>query len=134
MGRRRQGLRTLAVATRLLGEDEYAEWDQRYQAAAAQLEGRDEALADLAGEVEAELELVGVTAIEDKLQAGVPEAIQTLLDAGVKARARGGSNSNRRLCTALSPRCLTQVAVWCSLHQLVMPACCMHALQPLSCV
>jgi cation transport ATPase len=94
-GRWRQGLRTLAVATRLLGEDEYAEWDQRYQAAAAQLEGRDEALADLAGEVEADLELVGVTAIEDKLQAGVPEAIQTLLDAGVKARARGVSNSNR---------------------------------------
>jgi len=54
----RQGLRTLAVATRLLGEDEYAEWDQRYQAAAAQLEGRDEALADLAAEVGAEFDLV----------------------------------------------------------------------------
>ena len=28
-----------------------------------------------------------MTAIEDKLQSGVPEAIQTLLDAGIKARA-----------------------------------------------
>ena len=83
---RAQGLRTLAIATRLLGEEEWAEWDGRYQAAAAQLEGRDEALADLAAELEADLELVGVTAIEDKLQMGVPEAIQTLLDAGIKVR------------------------------------------------
>ncbi len=34
--------------------------------------------------MEADLELVGVTAIEDKLQDGVPAAIQTLLDAGMK--------------------------------------------------
>ena len=34
--------------------------------------------------MEADLELVGVSAIEDKLQLGVPEAIQTLLDAGIK--------------------------------------------------
>ena len=37
-------------------------------------------------EVETELELVGVTAIEDKLQAQVPASIATLLDAGIKAR------------------------------------------------
>ena len=36
--------------------------------------------------MEADLELVGVTAIEDKLQSGVPEAIQTLLDAGIKVK------------------------------------------------
>ena len=35
-------------------------------------------------QVETDLELVGVTAIEDKLQDGVPAAIQTLLDAGMK--------------------------------------------------
>lgn len=35
-------------------------------------------------QVERDLELIGVTAIEDKLQDGVPAAIQTLLDAGVK--------------------------------------------------
>ena len=39
-------------------------------------------------QVEADLELVGVTAIEDKLQAGVPEAIRTLIAAGMRARAR----------------------------------------------
>ena len=38
-------------------------------------------------EMESELELIGVTAIEDKLQAEVPQSIATMLDAGVKVRA-----------------------------------------------
>jgi phospholipid-transporting ATPase len=70
----------------VLPGDMWEGWDARYQAAAAMLEGRDEALAALADEVEADLELVGVSAIEDKLQEGVPEAIQTLLDAGMRVR------------------------------------------------
>ena len=38
-------------------------------------------------QVERDVQLVGVTAIEDKLQDGVPAAIQTLLDAGMRVRA-----------------------------------------------
>lgn len=41
-------------------------------------------MAAVAERVERDLALVGVTAIEDKLQAGVPEAIQTLITAGIK--------------------------------------------------
>lgn len=40
-----------------------------------------------AEEIEKDLELVGLTAIEDKLQNGVPDAIATLIAAGMKARA-----------------------------------------------
>lgn len=79
-----QGLRTLVLGTKVLSEEEWADWDGRYQDAAAQLDDRDEALAALAVEIEADLEFVGVTAIEDKLQEGVPAAIQSLLDAGMK--------------------------------------------------
>ncbi len=81
-----QGLRTLAIGTRVLEEDFYEEWDEGYQEAAALLDGRDEAIDEQISAVEADLELVGVTAIEDKLQEGVPAAIQTLLDAGMKVR------------------------------------------------
>ena len=56
----------------------------RYQAAAGDLEDRDARLAELYKEAELGLELVGVTAIEDKLQDGVPESIHTLLQAGIK--------------------------------------------------
>ncbi len=79
-----QGLRTLVLGTKVLSEEVWADWDSRYQDAAAQLDNRDEALAALAVEIEADLEFVGVTAIEDKLQEGVPAAIQSLLDAGMK--------------------------------------------------
>lgn len=81
-----QGLRTLVLGTKVLSEEEWADWDGRYQDAAAQLDERDEALAALAVEIEADLEFVGVTAIEDKLQEGVPAAIQSLLDAGMKVK------------------------------------------------
>jgi phospholipid-transporting ATPase len=72
------------MGTKVLDQNEWSRWDAAYQQAASLLEGRDEALADLAAEVEADLELVGISAIEDKLQDGVPEAIQTLLDAGMR--------------------------------------------------
>ena len=80
-----QGLRTLAIGTHGLDEEWVTEWDSQYQEAAALLEGRDEATEKLIAEVEKDLDLVGVSAIEDKLQDGVPAAIQTLLDAGIKA-------------------------------------------------
>lgn len=35
-------------------------------------------------EIEKELQFVGITAIEDKLQDGVPEAIYSLRQAGIK--------------------------------------------------
>ena len=38
--------------------------------------------------VERDLELTGITAIEDKLQAGVPAAIETMLMAGIKVRGQ----------------------------------------------
>jgi magnesium-transporting ATPase (P-type) len=79
-----RGLRTLALATKVIDPSVWADWHARYRAAGSLLDGRDEALALLAEEVERDLELVGVTAIEDKLQEGVPEAIAALLGAGVK--------------------------------------------------
>lgn len=59
-------------------------WDARYQEAAAALDQRDVAIARAAADIESDLDLVGSTAIEDKLQEGVPAAIQSLLDAGIK--------------------------------------------------
>lgn len=72
------------LANKVMEEEEWAEWDRRYQIAAADLDDRDARLAALYTEAEANLELVGVTAIEDKLQMGVPESIHTLLQAGIK--------------------------------------------------
>lgn len=48
------------------------------------LEDRDEKVSAVYEEIETNMILLGATAIEDKLQDGVPEAIATLALAGIK--------------------------------------------------
>ncbi|CEL53662.1 phospholipid-translocating ATPase [Rhizoctonia solani AG-1 IB] len=78
------GLRTLCIAYRFLSEEEYLTWSVKYDAAAAATTDRDEAI-DKANElVEHNLLILGATALEDKLQEGVPDAIEQLHRAGIK--------------------------------------------------
>ena len=46
--------------------------------------GREDKIFALAEELEVDFNLVGSTAIEDRLQDGVPDTIQSLKDAGIK--------------------------------------------------
>ena len=59
-------------------------WQERYFAAKTALQGREERLAAVAEEIEKRLQLLGCTAIEDKLQAGVPQCIERLAAAGIR--------------------------------------------------
>lgn len=72
------------LATRVLDERTYSEWARSYDQAASSLEDREARIAAVSEKIERELELVGVTAIEDKLQEGVPHAINQLITAGIK--------------------------------------------------
>ncbi|KAK9469649.1 hypothetical protein V1512DRAFT_218964 [Lipomyces arxii] len=79
-----EGLRTLVYAHKFLSEDEYKNWAKIYSDAVTSLVNRSEKI-EAAGEIiETELELTGATAIEDKLQNGVPESIDKLRRAGIK--------------------------------------------------
>jgi phospholipid-translocating ATPase len=80
----REGLRTLCIAQRELSEAEYQEWSVEHDAAAAAVQDRDDKLDAVADTIERELTLLGGTAIEDRLQDGVPDAIQLLAQAGIK--------------------------------------------------
>jgi len=97
-----EGLRTLVLGTKLIPEREYAEWDRRYQEASCLFEGREDALDALGLEIETDLELIGVTAIEDKLQQGVPAAIETLLDAGIRIWMITGDKQETAINIAVS--------------------------------
>lgn len=94
-----EGLRTLCLAYRNISDAEYAEWSELYDNAAAQMSGRAEALDNVAEAIEQNLQLLGATAIEDKLQDGVPDAIHTLQQAGIKVSARPDANWQQRLLT-----------------------------------
>jgi len=84
------GLRTLILTQRTLDPDDFAQWSKRYRAALvdlAELEKKEREepneIERLMGEIEVDLRLVGSTAIEDKLQVGVPKAIADLGRAGI---------------------------------------------------
>ncbi|KAF3916030.1 hypothetical protein AA313_de0209354 [Arthrobotrys entomopaga] len=80
----REGLRTLCIAERVLSEEEYRDWMEQYDAAASASVGRDEKVEEVSEMIEQNLTLLGGTAIEDRLQDGVPDAIALLGDAGIK--------------------------------------------------
>lgn len=80
----REGLRTLCVADRVLSEEEYQAWSREHDVAAAALTEREEKLEQVSSAIEQDLMLIGGTAIEDRLQDGVPDTISLLADAGIK--------------------------------------------------
>lgn len=81
-----EGLRTLCLAMREISEAEYRSWSATYNEAAATINGRGDALDNAAELIERDMFMLGATAIEDKLQEGVPDAIHTLQMAGIKVR------------------------------------------------
>ncbi|XP_061836889.2 phospholipid-transporting ATPase ID-like isoform X2 [Nerophis lumbriciformis] len=78
------GLRTLALAYKDLDEHYTKEWMQRNYEASTAIDGREEKLDQLYEEIEKDLLLLGATAVEDKLQDGVPQTIEQLAKADIK--------------------------------------------------
>uniref|UniRef100_A0A4W6DUX6 Phospholipid-transporting ATPase n=1 Tax=Lates calcarifer TaxID=8187 RepID=A0A4W6DUX6_LATCA len=78
------GLRTLCIAKKILSKDEYACWLQRHLEAETAIQGREELLFESALRLETNLQLLGATGIEDRLQDGVPETIASLRKAGLQ--------------------------------------------------
>jgi phospholipid-translocating P-type ATPase (flippase) len=78
------GLRTLLYGYRILDESEYEEWADRYAEATTSLENRGKKIEEVAEWIEKDLALLGATAIEDKLQEGVPETIEKLRRANIR--------------------------------------------------
>lgn len=79
-----EGLRTLCIAKRELTWSEYLKWNERHHEASSSLNNREEKMEEVADSIERELTLLGGTAIEDRLQDGVPDSIAILADAGIK--------------------------------------------------
>ncbi|XP_039049268.1 phospholipid-transporting ATPase 2-like [Hibiscus syriacus] len=96
------GLRTLCLAWRELKEDEYQEWYLMFKEASSTLVDREWRIAEVCQRLEHEFEVLGVTAIEDCLQDGVPETIETLRKAGLNFWMLTGDKQNTAIQIALS--------------------------------
>ncbi|KAG0491090.1 hypothetical protein HPP92_007953 [Vanilla planifolia] len=96
------GLRTLCLGWRELHEDEYLEWSIMFKEANSVLIDREWKLAEVCQKLERHLEILGVAAIEDRLQEGVPETIEILRKAGINFWMLTGDKQTTAIQIALS--------------------------------
>jgi phospholipid-transporting ATPase len=97
-----EGLRTLCLATRTISPEEYETWSKIFDQASTTLVNREEELSKAAELIEKDLFLLGATAIEDKLQDGIPETISTLSEAGIKIWILTGDKQETAINIGLS--------------------------------
>ena len=102
------GLRTLCIASRDIPDAEYRQWVTIYDQAAATINGRGEALDKAAELIERDMFLLGATAIEDKLQEGVPDTIHTLQMAGIKVWVLTGDRQETAINIGMSCRLISE--------------------------
>ncbi|CAG11883.1 unnamed protein product, partial [Tetraodon nigroviridis] len=100
------GLRTLVLAYRDLTEEEWEAWSESRHGADRATSCREDRLAAAYEEIEQDMMLLGATAIEDKLQEGVPETLTILSLANIKIWVltgdKQGETRARDRMTALS--------------------------------
>uniref|UniRef100_A0A671SRP4 Uncharacterized protein n=1 Tax=Sinocyclocheilus anshuiensis TaxID=1608454 RepID=A0A671SRP4_9TELE len=97
-----KGLRTLVVACRHFSADEYQEVDRRLHEARTALQQREERLVEVFSFIEKDLELLGATGVEDKLQDKVQETIEALRLAGIKVWVLTGDKHETAVSVSLS--------------------------------
>ncbi|XP_066194016.1 phospholipid-transporting ATPase ID isoform X3 [Sylvia atricapilla] len=96
-----EGLRTLVLAYKDLEESYYKDWSERLLQAGSAPEAHEDHLARLYDE------LLGATAIEDKLQQGVPETIAILTLANIKIWVLTGDKQETAVNIGYSCKMLT---------------------------
>lgn len=101
----REGLRTLVVGRRRLSLQQYQEFTAKYKQASFALQGRDVGMGKIVNEyLERDLELLGVTGVEDRLQRDVKPSLELLRNAGVKTWMLTGDKVETARCVAISAK------------------------------
>ncbi|KAF7189781.1 putative phospholipid-transporting ATPase DNF3 [Pseudocercospora fuligena] len=98
------GLRTLLYSHKYIDEQEYAGWSKLYRDACTSLEDRQAQIEAAAETVEQNLDLLGASAIEDKLQKGVPETIDRLQRANIRVMMLTGDKRETAINIAYAAR------------------------------
>ncbi|KAM5355922.1 hypothetical protein ACJ41O_002568 [Fusarium nematophilum] len=99
-----EGLRTLLYAQKFVAEQDYQAWKKVWDEATTSLNNRQERIEAAGDMIEQALDLVGATAIEDKLQKGVPETIDRLRRANIKIWMLTGDKRETAINIAHSAR------------------------------
>ena len=107
------GLRCLYVAQVDIPDDFYKKWAKEYMVAwndvkqiERQKDGESNLIDDLISEVEKDMELLGCTGIEDKLQLGVAECVEEIQAAGINIWMLTGDNEETAINIGLACKML----------------------------
>ncbi|CAE7035228.1 ALA3 [Symbiodinium natans] len=119
------GLRTLVIAAKKMDLSFTEDWLSRWKDASLESEDREKKMAEIAAEVEHSLEPAGITAIEDKLQDGVPEAIVSIKAASIRFWVLTGDKTETAVeiaksCRLFTPSMTLAYLVNCSSEQQAM--------------
>ncbi|KAL9107356.1 MAG: hypothetical protein Q9227_007721 [Pyrenula ochraceoflavens] len=105
----REGLRTLVVGRKRLVPQNYDAFSTEYRAASLALQDRDAGMAAVVKKyLEHDLELLGVTGVEDKLQADVKPSLELLRNAGIKIWMLTGDKVETARCVAISAKLVSR--------------------------
>ncbi|KAL0884284.1 hypothetical protein ABMA27_016269 [Loxostege sticticalis] len=99
-----EGLRTLVFAVADIPAAVYQDWSNTYHKASIAIQDREQKIEEAALLIENNLRLLGATAIEDKLQDGVPETIAALLKANMYVWVLTGDKQETAINIAHSAR------------------------------
>ncbi|KAH7392873.1 hypothetical protein BKA66DRAFT_486758 [Pyrenochaeta sp. MPI-SDFR-AT-0127] len=101
----REGLRTLVVGRKKLSAQAYQDFATKHAQASLALNNRDSAVASVVKQyLEHDLELLGVTGVEDKLQRDVKPSLELLRNAGIKIWMLTGDKVETARCVATSSK------------------------------
>ena len=106
----REGLRTLVVGRKRLSAQQYEDFATNYKEASTSLQSRDANMAQVVrNHLEHNLELLGVTGVEDKLQKDVKPSLELLRNAGIKIWMLTGDKVETARCVATSSKLVSRV-------------------------
>ncbi|XP_053520137.1 probable phospholipid-transporting ATPase IIB isoform X2 [Artibeus jamaicensis] len=105
----REGLRTLVVAKRALTEEQYQDFESRYTQAKLSVHDRALKVAAAVESLEREMQLLGLTGVEDRLQADVRPTLELLRNAGIKIWMLTGDKLETATCIAKSSHLVSRM-------------------------
>ncbi|QSL65985.1 hypothetical protein MERGE_003122 [Pneumocystis wakefieldiae] len=105
----REGLRTLVIGRKKLSKESYDLFVKNYSQAALNLFDRDKAIAEVISKfLECNLELLGLTGVEDKLQKDVKSSLELLRNAGIKIWMLTGDKAETAKCVAVNSKFISR--------------------------
>ncbi|CCD22417.1 aminophospholipid-translocating P4-type ATPase NEO1 NDAI_0A02590 [Naumovozyma dairenensis CBS 421] len=105
----REGLRTLVIGRKKLSKNAYEQFKKEYDDASLSMVNRDIQMNQVISKyLEYDLELLGLTGVEDKLQKDVKSSIELLRNAGIKIWMLTGDKVETARCVSISAKLISR--------------------------